>query len=581
MSVSRSFIDDLLQRTDIVALISRYVTLNRSGSGYKGLCPFHDEKTASFHVMPEKQFFHCFGCGVSGDAISFLKQFDNVEFYPALEKLAEIQGVELPRSDGTQAETEEVRDKWQVRVALLQQATHYFCSMLRNHQYAHKAHTYLKQRNIDGITLEQFQIGYAPPERNALCRLWQSNQEHIDIALELGLIKRNDRGEMYDQFRNRIIFPIRDSRGRVRGFGGRAIDADQQPKYLNSTESDLFHKGNLIYGLFESLEKRSQESWLVVEGYIDVVTLHRHGFERVVACLGTAINERQIQWLGRYHNRLSFAFDGDKAGKMAAEKTMHLCLPLVTDERVFYFTFLPNDEDPDTLVNTQGAESLRTLVEHKSMPLSDMFIRWLQQQGQTNSVEGKAKMASVATKALARVPESYFRQLLLNQVEEITDARKQWYRSKFKNPQAPSIRGSRLSNINQSGLLHFLVSVINNRHTLTEGTPPLLEQLQLLAPYAAHVPLDFFQKIADNSDIEMPLIMVEMLEAEQLQKIRTYQEGTHEEPGPEDVHRLFNQVRKYYYDAMTSQQKKDYMHSINQAQERHIENTTEKQVQAE
>lgn len=563
MSIPSSFIDNVLSRTDLVGLIGKYVKLEPAGKQFKGLCPFHDEKTPSFQVVPDKQFFHCFGCGASGDAISFLRRHDNLDFMPALKELARMQGIELPESDSSTSETAEQKDIRQQSLAVLQQAADYYRSMLNTHQFAEKARLYLKRRDLSAAVAERFHIGFAPPERNALFRLWRQEPEKLAIAQELGLIKQGDSTEPYDQFRDRIIFPIRDTRGRVRGFGGRAISDGQQPKYLNSSESSMFHKASLLYGLHESLEQRSKESWLIVEGYMDVIALQQKGFERVVACLGTAINQQQIQWLGRYHNRLCFAFDGDAAGKRAAEKTMNICLPLVTDEREYSFAFLPDGEDPDSLVNNHGAEALQRLVGSQSVPLSGMFIRRMEQQGNLATVEGKARIASLARKDLAQVPASYFKQLLENQIREMTDTR--YYRGYTGKAKVPSVKKNKLSVESKTLLLHFLAAVFNNPRAFIDSDPPLIEQMRLLAPYAQDLPLDFFERVVSEPDGEILMLMIETLEHEQIESVQNYHKDTNESPGADDMNRLFVLVRKYYYDTMSDAQKSAYVQSLNPA----------------
>ena len=563
MSVPSSFIDDLLSRTDLVGLIGRYVKLEQSGKQFKGLCPFHDEKTPSFQVIPDKQFFHCFGCGASGDAISFLRRHENLDFIPALKELARIQGIDLPENSSSSRETAEQKDVRHKSLALLQQAADYYHSMLNTHQFADKARLYLKRRGLGASIVKRFYIGFAPPERNGLFRLWRNDPEKLKIAKELGLIKQSSSAEQYDQFRDRIIFPIRDTRGRVRGFGGRAIGDNQQPKYLNSSESTMFHKASLLYGLYESLEQRSKEGWLIVEGYMDVIALHQKGFERVVACLGTAINKQQIQWLGRYQNRLCFAFDGDNAGKRAAEKTMHTCLSLVSDESEYSFAFLPNGEDPDSIVSNHGAQALQKLVGSQSVPLSAMFIRWMQQQGNLATVEGKAKIASLANKELAKVPNGYFKKLLENQIREITGT--SYYRSYKGRANVPSVKDNKLSVESKTLLLHFLAAVFNNTRAFIESSPPLIEQIRLLAPYAEDLPLDFFERVVSEPDGELLMLMMETLDHEQIESVQNYHKNTNESPGADDMNRLFVLVRKHYYGTMNDEQKIAYMDSLSLA----------------
>ncbi|HKJ77760.1 MAG TPA: DNA primase, partial [Gammaproteobacteria bacterium] len=354
--IPQSFIDDLLSRVDIVEVIDARVPLKKAGRDYAACCPFHDEKTPSFTVSPTKQFFHCFGCGAHGTALGFLMEYDHMGFVEAVEELAAKQGLEIPYEGGAPA-AGPGRDLKPL-YDLLGQADRYFRHQLRNHPAAAKAVDYLKGRGVSGEVAAAFGLGYAPPGWDGLLQALGRDDGALKRLVEVGLlIEREEDRRRYDRFRDRVIFPIRDPRGRTVGFGGRVL-GDDKPKYLNSPESEVFHKGRELYGLYEAQQAvRRPERLLVVEGYMDVVALAQHGIANAVATLGTAATADHLQRLFRVTGEVVFCFDGDEAGGKAAWRALENAMPQMRDGRQVRFMFLPQGEDPDSLVRAIGGEA--------------------------------------------------------------------------------------------------------------------------------------------------------------------------------------------------------------------------------
>jgi len=411
--IPQSFIDELLNRVDIVDLIDARLQLKKAGREYQACCPFHNEKTPSFTVSPGKQFYHCFGCGAHGSAVSFLMEYDNLAFPEAIEELARSVGMEVPREAGGQPQAEQQRTD---HYALLDRVDHFYRSQLRQHAKADKAVAYLKDRGLSGEIAQTFGLGYAPPGWDSLLKQF-GDPESQRLATELGLLVEKDDGGRYDRFRDRVMFPIRDRRGRCIGFGGRVL-GDEKPKYMNSPESPVFHKGQELYGLFEARKANQKlERLLVVEGYMDVVALAQFGLTNAVATLGTATTPEHLERLYRTVSEVVFCFDGDAAGRRAAWRALENALPVLRDGREARFLFLPEGEDPDSLVRRIGAESFRQETV-ESVPLSKFFYESLGRQVDTTSVDGRARLVELARPLLATLPDSVFRDLMLEQLSE-------------------------------------------------------------------------------------------------------------------------------------------------------------------
>jgi DNA primase len=405
--IPQDFINDLIDRSDIVEIIESRIQLKKAGREYKACCPFHGEKTASFTVSPEKGFYHCFGCGAHGTAVGFLMEHDRLEFVEAVEELAAINGVDVPREAG-----KEPASPVAPLHELLDRAAQLFREELRG---SNKATAYLKQRGLNSDTASQYRIGYAPGGWDFLLKRFGSSESGQDHLLKTGLILRNEEGRVYDRFRDRIMFPIRDSRGRVVGFGGRVMDQGE-PKYLNSPETAVFHKGRELYGLFEARRaNRNLERLLVVEGYMDVVALACKGINNAVATLGTATTPEHLQRLFRATNEIVFCFDGDRAGREAAWRALQVTLPELREGRQVRFLFLADGEDPDSVVNEQGAAVFNEQLAG-SMPLSDYLLQHLKAETNLDSVDGLALLAELARPLMNRIPEGIYRELMLGRL---------------------------------------------------------------------------------------------------------------------------------------------------------------------
>ncbi|MEY6431151.1 DNA primase [Thioalkalicoccus limnaeus] len=404
--IPQSFIDDLVARTDIVELIKRRVpALRKAGRDYQACCPFHDERTPSFTVSPDKQFYHCFGCGAHGTAISFLMEYERLGFRDAVEELAQMAGLEVP-GDGRAGDHGPDPSPL---LAILAEAASLYRRQLSDHPTAGRARDYLSQRGLTEEVLTRFDIGYAPPGWSFLLDRLGQRQTDRDGLHAAGLVVDQD-GRRYDRFRDRIMFPIRDQRGRVIGFGGRAI-GDEKPKYLNSPETPVFHKGRELYGLYEASQARDEFPLLVVEGYLDAIALAQFGLPRVVATLGTATTPDHLRRLLRNTSELVFCFDGDRAGREAAWKALQTALPHAGGQQPIRFLFLPDGEDPDTLIRGIGRDAFEQRLAGSQL-LSDFLFQHLTSQVDLGTREGRARLDSLAKPLIERIPNGTFKQLL-------------------------------------------------------------------------------------------------------------------------------------------------------------------------
>ncbi len=414
--IPQEFIDDLVARVDIVELIDELVHLKKAGREYKACCPFHDEKTPSFTVSADKQFYHCFGCGAHGTAIGFLMEYSHLDFVEAVEELASRVGMDIPRG----GDTPRPRGPDSTPLyAMLEQARGYFRQQLAGHPAAPEARHYLERRELDAKILERFEIGYAPPGWNNLLRVLGKAPEAGQQLLDAGLITEGSRNEPYDRFRDRVIFPIRDRRGRVVGFGGRVLK-DDTPKYLNSPETPVFHKGRELYGLYQALQ--IQGHWprlVVVEGYTDVLALAARGIDYAVATLGTAVTEEHLKPLFRLADEVVFCFDGDRAGQKAAWRTVEVALPALRDGCQAAFVFLPEGEDPDSLIRRLGPEDFEQRVASAS-GLTEFLFSHLQEQVDLSSLDGRARLAGLARPLVEKIPPGALRQLVIKRLGSLT-----------------------------------------------------------------------------------------------------------------------------------------------------------------
>lgn len=409
--IPQQFIDTLLDRVDIVEVVDHRVKLKKSGKNYSACCPFHEERTPSFTVSPDKQFYYCFGCGASGNALGFIIDYERLAFPDAVEQLARLAGLEVPREARTEAQTRKEEEKRSI-YTLLEKADQFYQSQLRQHPSKHVAVNYLKGRGLDGKIAREYGVGFAPPGWDNLLKALATNDEDKHLLIEGGmLIHQPDEKKIYDRFRHRIMFPIRDTRGRVIGFGGRVL-GDDKPKYLNSPETPVFHKGQELYGLFEARKAhRDLPRLLVVEGYMDVVSLAQFGIHYAVATLGTACGEEHLNRAFRYTSEVVFCFDGDKAGRTAAQRALESTLGSMTDGRQVKFLFLPDGEDPDTLVRQVGPEKFTRMIE-MAVPLEDYLFDAIAEGLNIRSMEGRATFSKRAAPLLDKLPKGVFRELM-------------------------------------------------------------------------------------------------------------------------------------------------------------------------
>ena len=414
-TIPRSFIDDLIARTDIVEVINSRVKLKKAGRDYQACCPFHHEKTPSFSVSQSKQFYHCFGCGVHGNVISFLMDYDKLEFPEAIEELAAMHGLEVPREnvvnrDGKpQASYKTKRNLYELMAAVAK-----FYQQNLVHQIP--AQSYLQERGLSAEIISRFEIGFAPNAFDSTLRTFGQSQEDIQKLLDAGVLTKNDSGRIYDKFRNRIMFPIRDKRGRVIAFGGRVLPNDDQgAKYMNSPETLIYHKGSELYGLYQTLQLNESPDYLfVVEGYMDVVALAQFGVNNAVASLGTATTGDQIQQMFRCTEQIICCYDGDRAGRDAAWRALENALPYLHDGRQLKFIFLPDGEDPDTFVRSQGKEGFEQYITDNAKSLSDFLFDSLLADVDLSSKEGKSKLAALSLPLINRIPGEMLRVYLRN-----------------------------------------------------------------------------------------------------------------------------------------------------------------------
>ncbi|MEM8843683.1 MAG: DNA primase [Pseudomonadota bacterium] len=461
--IPQPFIDQILNQTDIVDLIGSYIDLKPKGKEFIACCPFHGEKTPSFTVSPEKQFYHCFGCGAHGTAITFLMEHEGLQFVEAIEMLASRLGIEVTYEQGT-APKNNHHDLFNT----LSDANKFYQQQLRNNQIAID---YLKSRGISGEICADFNIGFAPQGFDNIKKALETNYTN-DSLIKSGLLSEKSPSKVYDRFRNRIIFPIKDTRGRVIAFGGRAID-DSMPKYINSPETDLFRKSNTLYGLYEARRALGKiKQLIIVEGYMDVVALAQHDVKNSIATLGTATTSQNIRNLLRFCSNLVFCFDGDRAGNAAAWKALEQILPEYKDGIDIRFAFMPQGEDPDSFIRSLGKASFQNYINEAS-PLSDFFFTKLCKEVDISTPDGKAKLASNAQPLLNKLPKIVFRDLMYKELNKrvgtnITNSSSTI--GNYNNPAKQSVTSSRSLKYTKTRLA---VALILREPSLLEHTLPI------------------------------------------------------------------------------------------------------------
>ncbi len=414
--IAQAFIDQVLDRTDIVDVVDRRVKLKKAGKNYSACCPFHQEKTPSFSVNPEKQFYYCFGCGAGGNALGFIIDYERMEFREAIESLAHAAGIEMPPEE---AESTTQTDNQKPLYEAMEKATRLYQSMLRQHPTRARGVDYLKQRGVSGEIARDFRIGFAPEGWDNLMSTLDSADE-IQHALTSGLLIENDSGRQYDRFRDRIIFPIVNQRGKVIGMGGRVL-GDGKPKYLNSPETPLFSKSHELYGLHHIRKfAKSLTRIVVVEGYMDVIALAQFGIHYSVATLGTSVGKPHLDLLFRRVDQVIFCFDGDEAGRKAAFRGMEAALPLMEDGRQVKFLFLPEGEDPDSVVRQKGPQHLEHLFDGAA-PLETFLFDQMGAGIDLDTMEGKARLSKLAAPYINLIPDGVFKTLLFKALADRTN----------------------------------------------------------------------------------------------------------------------------------------------------------------
>ena len=418
--IPRQFIDDLISRTDIVEVVESRVSLKKAGKNYPACCPFHTEKSPSFTVSRDKQFYHCFGCGAHGNAISFIMEYERIEFVDCVEELASIHGLEVPREDDNQTPaqlkqqqqaTAQRKDDYE----LMGQISRFYQQQLKVAGDKDIAINYLKNRGLTGEIAKRFGIGYISDSWDGMMKQFAKDQQANQQLIDLGMAIQGDKKRPYDRFRGRIMFPISDKRGKVIGFGGRVIE-NGTPKYLNSPETRIYSKGQELYGLYEAKQAcKNLTRLVVVEGYMDVVALAQHGVDYAVASLGTATTPEQLQTLFRTVKEVICCYDGDRAGRDAAWRAMDNALPLINDGYSLKFVFVPDGEDPDSLIRQKGQAAFEKILD-TAMPLSKFLFEHLMQQVDMNSLEGRSSLIEMFQPYLAKLPESVLKDSIINEL---------------------------------------------------------------------------------------------------------------------------------------------------------------------
>ncbi|RUM73468.1 MAG: DNA primase [Sulfurovum sp.] len=416
-SIPREFIDDVLVGADVVEVINARVPLKKKGREYTACCPFHNEKTPSFTVSPSKQFYHCFGCGAHGSALSFLMNYEHLDYVEAIESLADSLGLPVPREQGGRGPSPEQLQRSKDLYTLLQDANDYYQLQLKA---TPKALEYLKKRALSQDIIQRFNIGYAPAGWDNTLKIFSRNYPEKQLVDSGLLILKEEDNKKYDRYRDRIMFPIRNRKGQVIGFGGRVL-GDDKPKYINSPETPVFHKGSELYGFYEArLNTQKLDRIIVVEGYMDVIALAQFGVSYAVATLGTATTPDHIKQLFRAVPEVIFCFDGDRAGREAAWRALENAIPMIQDGKEIRFLFLPDGEDPDTQIRKIGKDEFETSYS-QAISLTTYFVEKLNERFNITSDEGKARFLGEASKHLKNMPDTLIKDQLLKRLATLTN----------------------------------------------------------------------------------------------------------------------------------------------------------------
>jgi DNA primase len=511
--IDRDFINDLSKRVDIVDLINRRVPLKKAGKDYKACCPFHNEKTPSFTVVPNKQIYHCFGCSENGNAIDFVMKFDHLDFKEAVETVASESGISVIYDQ----KAKPVDPKIKRYTDLMRRVCEFYQQQLKNSAAKNKIIAYAKQRGISGQTAKSYEIGFAPPGWNNLFNHFKTEHDSVNDLERMGLLipKKDKDGEFYDRFRDRIMFPIHNSKGDVIAFGGRVLSENENPKYLNSPETPIFSKSRELYGLYQCRKfSRSIDYVIVVEGYMDVVGLHQAGIFRTVATLGTATTTEHLQTLSRTSNVIIFCFDGDKAGRAAAWKALNIALPVIKAGIVIKFLFLPDNEDPDSLIKKESIKSFESRIE-SAHTLSKFMFDHVMAEVEFNTIEGKTIFLERVSTLINTINYETYKQQLIEGVANLVGQSVEQVRSVISQQKQSLQRKSYLNTEyiempNETNLADFIEddvppSITAKKHT-TKALMSKLISLLLNYPILADATVEIRARKIENSEVLLELI---------------------------------------------------------------------------
>ena len=495
MSIPKSFIDQVLDQTDIVDVIGRRVQLNKKGSNYWGICPFHDDHDPSMAVNQDKQFYYCFVCQASGNSINFLREYENLDFTDAVETLASSLGLEIPY-EKTSVNLADQND-----YLILDEAVKVFETQLKESK---TAINYLKSRNISGITAKKFQLGFSDDSWDSLYSAFKKRFEQKVMASSGLFLEKNKKN--YDRFRNRVIFPIRNIKGQNIAFGGRVIDPDDEPKYLNSPETKLFNKSNELYGLYEARkETKKMDSIIVVEGYMDVIALHEKGIKNAVATLGTAVTSNHLSKLMRYSNNIFFAFDGDLAGEKAAWKALQNVLPIIREDTRIKFVFFEAGDDPDSYVNRHGEKGFIELINN-GQTLSEFFFSKVKKVDDINSLEGRSKIASYASELIRSINNVPLREAFISETSKICEIPVEKLISKPNQPKPSSaeVKVDQSSNTKQIASIYLIIHSVLTDRSLTQD--PIFDEIR------DDSSISFLKELREVIEVESDTLVSKLIE---------------------------------------------------------------------
>ena len=533
MRIPKNFIDQVLDQSDIVDVVGRRVQLNKKGSNYWGICPFHDDHDPSMAVNQDKQFYYCFVCQASGNSINFLREYENLDFTDAVETLASSLGLEIPY------------EKTLINLAdeddylILDEAVKIFERQLKESK---TAISYLKSRNISGITAKKFQLGFSDDSWDSLYSAFEKRFEQKIMASSGLFLEKNKKN--YDRFRNRVIFPIRNIKGQNIAFGGRVIDPNDEPKYLNSPETKLFNKSNELYGLFEARkETKKMDSIIVVEGYMDVIALHEKGIKNAVATLGTAVTSNHLSKLMRYSNNIFFAFDGDLAGEKAAWKALQNVLPIIREDTRIKFVFFEAGDDPDSYVNKHGEKGFIELINN-GQTLSEFFFSKVKKVDDINSLEGRSKIASYASELIRTINNVPLREAFISETSKICEIPVEKLISKPNRPKPrPS---SKVVKVDQSSNTKQIASIYLIIHAVL--TDRSLVQDQIFDEIREDSSISFLKELREVIEVESDTLvskLIERIKSKTLKELFSQAMVSEIEIEQEDA-------RKMFFDCMNS-----------------------------